>query len=258
MSSNRAPRISRRRFFKLAATATALTGAGLLPAAFAHAGHHMVKDKGYRHMPMHFMAAHHGMSHQLPYPVSALEPIISAKTVAYHYGKHTLGYYKKTARFIGGTPYQDMSLVQIITATSGREDRKAIFNNAAQAWNHTFYWRGLAPLGGGRPGNTLSAAIDASFGSFGRFRDRFVTQAASVFGSGWVWLVDTGSGLDIIGTQNAETPITMGHVPLFVVDVWEHAYYLDYQNRRKAYVQAILDRLVDWYEVTRRYENGTA
>lgn len=193
--------LSRRQFFRFAASAALVAGSGiLLPFNTANA---------YSYRP----------GHNLPYPIDGLEPIISAKTVSYHFWKHTYGYYRKTARYIAGTRYADMSLPQMIVATADRPDRKAIYNNAAQAWNHTFYWNGLTSLGGGRPGGKLLQALEDSFGSFGRFREDFIYQAGKVFGSGWVWLVDTGKGFKILGTQNADTPLTMGYVPLLTVDV---------------------------------------
>ncbi|NJB67278.1 Fe-Mn family superoxide dismutase [Desulfobaculum xiamenense] len=226
--------LTRRQFCRLATVAALTVGSGVLafPAAAQDA------------FP----------TPRLLYPESSLEPIISAQTVSYHYGKHTRAYYANTSTLTTGTQYEKMKLRQIVLATHDKPDRRSIYNNAAQAMNHTFYWNGLAPLGGGRPGGRLAELIERDFGSFGRMSEDLVVEAGKVFGSGWVWLAIKNGKLDIMRTQGAGTPITSGATPLLVIDVWEHAYYLDYQNRRKEYVQALLHRLVNWNRVTMRLD----
>ena len=178
---------------------------------------------------------------ELPYAQNALEPHISAETLEYHYGKHHASYVDKLNGMIGGTEFEDASLEDIIKRADG-----ALFNNAAQVWNHTFYWNCLAPNAGGAPGAALGAAIDASFGGFDSFKDQFSAAAAGNFGSGWTWLVKTPAGaLEIVNTDDAENPMTDGHQPLLTCDVWEHAYYIDYRNARPKYVEAFWN-LVNW------------
>jgi Fe-Mn family superoxide dismutase len=183
----------------------------------------------------------------LPYAENALEPIVSARTVSFHYGKHHQGYAATLKRLVAGTEYDGMALADLIGASAGKTERTAVFNNAAQVWNHTFYWNSLAPKPASAPSGTLRAALDAAFGDVDGFRKEFAAAAMGQFGSGWAWLVaDDGGALKITKTANAETPITQGLKPLLVVDVWEHAYYLDYQNRRADYVSAVLGKLVNW------------
>ncbi|MEI7970155.1 MAG: superoxide dismutase [Betaproteobacteria bacterium] len=182
----------------------------------------------------------------LPWADNALEPVISAQTIGFHYGKHHRGYLDNLNRMVTGSAFADASLEDIVMSTAGRADQATVFNNAAQVWNHTFYWRSLRPGGGGRPGGTLARAIDESFGGFDEFRKQFAQTTISQFGSGWGWLVRDGARLRLVKTGNAETPLTQGLVPLLTIDVWEHAYYLDYQNRRADYVNALLDRLINW------------
>jgi Fe-Mn family superoxide dismutase len=196
-------------------------------------------------LPIAARAAAHTLP-ALPWAETALDPVISAQTIGFHYGKHHKGYVDNLNRLVTGTPLADASLEDVVRATAGKADQAAIFNNAAQVWNHTFYWKSLRPGGGGRPGAALLQAIDASFGSFEAFRKEFAQVTVSQFGSGWGWLVSAGGKLKIVKTGNAETPLTQGMTPLLTIDVWEHAYYLDYQNRRADYVNAVLDRLVDW------------
>ena len=182
----------------------------------------------------------------LPYPENALEPVISAKTIGFHYGKHHNGYVVNTNNLIAGTEFADMPLEKIVAATAGNADKAAIFNNAAQVWNHTFYWNGMRPGGGGKPAGGIGKAIEKAFGSYENFRKEFLAAALGQFGSGWAWLVADGRALKVVKTPNAENPIPKELRPLLTVDVWEHAYYLDYQNRRKDFVEATLDRLVNW------------
>ena len=182
----------------------------------------------------------------LPWADSALAPVISANTIGFHYGKHHQGYVTNLNKLTGGTPFADQSLEQIVRATAGKADQAAIFNNAAQVWNHTFYWQSLRPNGGGEPPAALKAKMEASFGSVDACRQELTKAATTQFGSGWAWLVAEGDALKVVKTGNAETPLTSGMKPLVTIDVWEHAYYLDYQNRRADYVAAVLDKLVNW------------
>jgi superoxide dismutase, Fe-Mn family len=182
----------------------------------------------------------------LPYAENALEPVISAKTMGFHYGKHHKGYVDNLNKLIAGTDYSDLTLEEIITGTAGRAERATIFNNAAQTWNHTFYWNSLKPNGGGQPPAALMKKIEASFSSFDDCKKEIATLAVSQFGSGWVWLVLDAGKIKVVKTANAENPLTMGMKPLLTIDVWEHAYYLDYQNRRADYVNMVLDKLINW------------
>ncbi len=182
----------------------------------------------------------------LPYAESALEPWISAKTIGFHYGKHHKGYIENLNRLIQNTGFAGLSLEKTITGTAGKADKAAIFNNAAQSWNHEFYWHCLKPGGGGEPSAPLKQRLAASFGSMDGCRRELSAAAVSQFGSGWAWLVLSGEKLKAINTPNAATPLEQGMMPLLVIDVWEHAYYLDYQNRRQEYVTAVLDRLINW------------
>ena len=182
----------------------------------------------------------------LPYPEAALSPAISAQTVGFHYGKHHQGYVNKLNELVVGTPWADQPLEAVIKATAGQADQAAMFNNAAQVWNHTFYWNSLRPQGGGKPSGALAEMIEKSFGGFEPFKAEFAKAAASQFGSGWAWLVKDGDKLIVTRTGNADTPIAHGQQPLLTVDVWEHAYYLDYQNRRADYAAAVLDKLINW------------
>ena len=184
------------------------------------------------------------MIHQLPplpYANNALEPFISGETIDYHYGKHHRGYVSKLNKLIPGTDFENSTLEDIVRNSSG-----GIFNNAAQVWNHTFYWNGLSPNGGGEPSGVLAEAINDAFGSFSAFKDAFVASATSHFGSGWTWLVKNASGsLEIINTSNAANPICDGHTPLLTIDVWEHAYYIDYRNARPQYLGEIWN-IINW------------
>ncbi len=182
----------------------------------------------------------------LPYAQNALEPVISANTLSFHYGKHHQTYVDNLNKFISGTDYSELSLEEIIRGTAGRPERIAIFNNAAQTWNHTFYWNSLAPKGGGKPPEALKQMIEASFDSVDACKKELAGAAVSQFGSGWAWLMLEGGKLKVVKTANADVPWTKGMKPLLVIDVWEHAYYLDYQNRRADYVNAVLDKLINW------------
>jgi Fe-Mn family superoxide dismutase len=189
----------------------------------------------------------------LPYSADALEPHISAQTFGYHHGKHHKAYVDKLNAAVAGTDYENQSLEAVIHAAHDAGDT-GVFNNAAQAWNHTFLWHSMAPNGGGEPSGPLADAISERFGDLGGFRDAFKAAAMAQFGSGWAWLVRTGDGLEIVTTGNADSPLTSGLTPILTLDVWEHAYYLDFQNRRDAYIDAFLDSLVNWEFAAGNYE----
>ncbi len=182
----------------------------------------------------------------LPYPEDALAPVISANTIGFHYGKHHKGYVDNLNKLIAGTEFEGLPLEKIVTGAYGKEKQTAIFNNAAQAWNHAFYWQSLQPRGGGDPPPALKQKIVSDFGSLDECRKELAAAASTQFGSGWAWLVSDSGKLTVIKTANAETPLTKGLKPLLTIDVWEHAYYLDYQNRRADYVAAVIDKLVNW------------
>jgi superoxide dismutase, Fe-Mn family len=182
----------------------------------------------------------------LPFEQSALEPVISANTLSYHYGKHHKTYVETLNKLAVGTEFADMPLEKIIKATDGNAEHAAIFNNAAQVWNHTFYWHSLKPKGGGEPPAALKKLIESSFGSVDACKKELSATAVGEFGSGWAWLAQDGDRLKVIKTGNAQTPLTKGPKPLLTIDVWEHAYYLDYQNRRVDYVNALIDKLINW------------
>jgi Fe-Mn family superoxide dismutase len=182
----------------------------------------------------------------LPYAKDALAPHISANTLDFHHGKHHNAYVVNLNNLTKDTPLAGKSLDEVIRAAAGDAAKAGVFNNAAQVWNHTFYWHCMKPGGGGQPGGALASAIASEFGSFDKFRDDFKNACVTQFGSGWGWLVAEGGGLKITKTGNADTPLVHGQTALLTCDVWEHAYYLDYQNRRPDYVQAFLDHLVNW------------
>jgi len=184
------------------------------------------------------------MTHELPslpYANDALAPHISAETLAFHYGKHHQTYVTNLNKLIAGTEFETLSLEEIVRRSSG-----GIFNNAAQVWNHTFYWNSLKPNGGGTPTGAIAEAIDTAFGSFEKFRDAFTQCAITTFGSGWAWLVKNADGsLALVSTSNAGCPLTTGQTPILTCDVWEHAYYIDYRNARPQYLEAFWN-LVNW------------
>jgi Fe-Mn family superoxide dismutase len=182
----------------------------------------------------------------LPWPENALEPVISAKTISFHYGKHHKTYVETANKLIVGTELADLPLEEIVRATAGKSDRVGIFHNAAQAWNHAFYWKSLKPKGGGEPPAALKSKMDAAFGSVDACKKELVNAAVQQFGSGWAWLVLEGDKLKIVKTGDAETPIAHNQKPLLTIDVWEHAYYLDYQNKRVDYANALVDKLANW------------
>jgi superoxide dismutase, Fe-Mn family len=182
----------------------------------------------------------------LPYAKDALAPYISAKTLEFHHDKHHAAYVTNTNKFIAGTELADKSLEEIVRAAAADSSKKALFNNAAQVWNHTFLWNSMAPNGGSKPTGEIGERIAQDFGSLDAFAEKFSAAAVGQFGSGWAWLVLDGGKLAIVGTANADTPLVQGKTPLLTCDVWEHAYYLDYQNRRPDYVKTFLDKLANW------------
>jgi len=193
----------------------------------------------------------------LPYAANALEPHVSARTLDIHHGRHHKAYVDKLNAAIADTAYDGQSLEAIIAASHSAADT-GVFNNAAQAWNHTFLWHSMSPNGGGEPPGPLADALKDRFGNLAGFRDAFKGSALSQFGSGWTWLVHTAQGVDIANTGNAETPLSDGVTPLLTLDVWEHAYYLDYQNKRDAYIDAFLANLINWEFAARNFEADRA
>ena len=185
----------------------------------------------------------------LPYAMDALAPIISKETLEFHYSKHHQTYVTNLNNLIKGSEFENCSLEEIIMKSSG-----GVFNNAAQVWNHSFYWKGMKPGGGGEPTGALAEAINKKFGSFSAFKDEFAKCAIGTFGSGWAWLVKNADGsVELMSTSNAATPMTAGKVALLTCDVWEHAYYIDYRNLRAKYVESFWG-LVDWGFVMRNFE----
>ncbi|HEY9764374.1 MAG TPA: superoxide dismutase [Trichocoleus sp.] len=182
----------------------------------------------------------------LPYAYDALEPHVSRGTLEFHHDKHHAAYVNKYNELIQGTEYENQSIEEVIKAVAGNPDQGAIFNNGAQAWNHTFYWNCMKPGGGGTPSGDLAQKIDADFGGFDKFAEAFKNAGATQFGSGWAWLVLENGTLKVTKTPNADNPLTHGQVPLLTMDVWEHAYYLDYQNSRPNYMDSFLKNVVNW------------
>ena len=185
----------------------------------------------------------------LPFAKNALEPHMSAKTLEFHHGKHHKAYVDAANKLIHGTPLEKQSLEDAIRATAKDEAKATLFNDLAQIWNHNFFWRCLRPKGGGKPGGEVAQAIEKSFGGYDKFRTEFKEACVSQFGSGWGWLVRDKDRLKIIKTPDAVNPLSLGSVALLTCDVWEHAYYLDFQNRRPDFVDAFLDHLVNWEHV---------
>ena len=182
----------------------------------------------------------------LPYDYTALDPYISKSTLEFHHDKHHAAYVNNYNGLVKDTPFDSQAIEEVIKAVAGDASKAGIFNNAAQAWNHTFYWNSIKPNGGGTPTGALADKITADFGSFEAFVDEFKKAGATQFGSGWAWLVLDGGTLKVTKTGNAENPLTTGATPLLTMDVWEHAYYLDYQNRRPDYINDFLTKLVNW------------
>jgi Fe-Mn family superoxide dismutase len=177
----------------------------------------------------------------LPYAQDALAPHISAETLEYHYGKHHQTYVTNLNKLVEGTEFENASLEDVILKSDG-----GLFNNSAQVWNHTFYWNSMSPTGGGAPTGEVADAINSAFGSYDEFKAKFAEAATTQFGSGWAWLVDSGSGLEIMKTSNADLPMKHGSKALLTIDVWEHAYYIDFRNARPNYISTFLDSLVNW------------
>ena len=190
----------------------------------------------------------------LPYAMDALTPHISARTLEFHHGKHHAKYVSNLNGLIEGTDLASAPLQEIIVRTAGDASRAGVFNNAAQVYNHEFFWNCLWPGGGGEPGGALAAQIAKDFGVFAAFREQFSAAAEKLFGSGWVWLALDGAKLEIVQTSNADTPVAHGKRPLLTLDVWEHAYYLDYQNARPSFIAAFLDNLANWDFAARNFE----
>jgi len=190
--------------------------------------------------------SHHIELPALPYAQDALAPLVSAQTLSFHYGKHHKAYVDNLNKLVAGTELAEASLETVIAGVAGKPDKVGVFNNAAQVWNHTFFWNSMKPNGGGPPTGAVAKAIDAAFGSHENFRTEFANAAVTQFGSGWAWLVADKGVLRVVKTSNADTPLTLGVKPLLTIDVWEHAYYLDYQNRRADFVAAVIDKLLNW------------
>jgi len=177
----------------------------------------------------------------LPYAQDALAPHISAETLEYHYGKHHQTYVNNLNKLVEGTEHENADLTDVIMKSDG-----GLFNNSAQVWNHTFYWSSMSPNGGGAPSGEVGDAINSAFGSYDDFKSKFAEAATTQFGSGWAWLVDSGSGLEIMKTSNADLPMKHSSKALLTIDVWEHAYYIDFRNARPNYISTYLDSLVNW------------
>ena len=188
----------------------------------------------------------------LPYADDALAPVISAHTMSFHYGKHHKAYVDNLNKLVDGTEYAALSLVDVIKKTAVQADKAGIFNNAAQIWNHTFFWESLTPNGGGKPTGKIAELIERDLGGYDKFKADFANAALTQFGSGWAWLVVENGKLSFRKTGNAETPISGTATPLLTIDVWEHAYYLDYQNRRADFAAAVIDKLLDWNRANER------
>lgn len=189
---------------------------------------------------------------QLPYDQNALEPHISAETLEFHHGKHHNAYVTNLNKLIAGTPHEHKPLEEIIASSEG-----GVFNNAAQVWNHTFYWNSLKPGGGGEPTGTLGDAIKRDFGSFAEFKEAFANAGATQFGSGWAWLVLEGGKLHVTKTANADLPTKHGQTALLTIDVWEHAYYVDYRNARPKYIDAVITGLLNWDFAAKNFERNS-
>ena len=185
---------------------------------------------------------------ELPYDMNALEPYVSERTLSFHYGKHYPNYVNTLNKLIEGTEYADMPLEKIIRETSGKPTQQAIFNNAGQVWNHEFLWRSMSPLGGAPKGKLLDK-ITRQYGSYDEFKKQLKDAAVSQFGSGWAWVYEENDTIKIMKTSNADTPVAHGIIPLLTIDVWEHAYYLDHQNRRADHIENFLEHLANWPQV---------
>jgi superoxide dismutase, Fe-Mn family len=197
-------------------------------------------------LPQHAKAAAPYALPPLPYPENALEPHISARTIGFHYGKHHQTYVDTTNKMIAGTDLEKADLDTIVRKSAGDAAKAGLFNNSAQVWNHNFFWKSLKPNGGGAPKGPVADQIQKVWGDYGRFAEELKNAGLTQFGSGWAWLVQDGGQLKIMKTANADTPIAHNIKPLLTIDVWEHAYYLDYQNRRADYLSAVIGNLINW------------
>jgi Fe-Mn family superoxide dismutase len=193
---------------------------------------------------------------KLPWDEAALDPVISARTIQFHYGKHHKAYVDKTNELVAGTKFAGMPLEELVRAAE-REKNQPLFNNAAQVWNHTFFWNCLRP-GGSKPSGDIAARLDKDLGGHDKFAEAFAKAAVGQFGSGWAWLVDKGGKLEIVTTPNAVTPLTGEATPLLTLDVWEHAYYLDYQNRRPDFAKAVIEKLLNWEFAAQNLANSSS
>jgi Fe-Mn family superoxide dismutase len=230
---------SRRQFCKSVVTLCALTAAGSKMASTAFAADAAVPPL----MKDHAMTV---TLPELPYDYSALEPAISANTLKFHHDKHHKAYVDKVNELLKDSPMANASLEEIIQDAAKDPAKAVLFNNAAQVWNHTFYWNSMKPNGGGAPTGDIGKRIEKDFGSYDKFKDEFKQAGATQFGSGWAWLVLDGGKLKVTKTGNADLPLVHGQKAILTMDVWEHAYYLDYQNRRPDYITTFLDKLVNW------------
>ena len=193
----------------------------------------------------------------LPYDYTALEPHISKSTLEFHHDKHHASYVSKYNAAVEGTDHDSKSIEEVIKAIAGDASKQGLFNNAAQAWNHSFYWNCMKPGGGGKPTGALADKINADFGSFDKFVEEFKNAGSTQFGSGWAWLVLDNGTLKVVKTLNAENPITSGQTPLLTMDVWEHAYYLDYQNSRPGYIDTFINNLINWDFVAENFAKAS-
>jgi superoxide dismutase, Fe-Mn family len=234
--------MSKRKFIKITTLASVLSFAGILTA---------YKNRNFLNQKFNFNQPNKGviMTFELPplpYAKTALAPHISENTLNFHYGKHHQAYVTNLNKLVDGTDLAGKTLEEVIKISAADKTKAGIFNNAAQVWNHTFYWNSMKPNGGGKPSGELLAKIEADFGSFENFDTEFKNAGATQFGSGWAWLVLDNGKLKVVKTPNAETPLTTSATPLLTMDVWEHAYYLDFQNARPTYMDTFLSHLVNW------------
>jgi Fe-Mn family superoxide dismutase len=188
----------------------------------------------------------------LPFPENGVEPYISSRTLSFHHGKHHKAYVDNANKLVQGTDLSDAPVEDIITATAGNPSKTGLFNNAAQAWNHAFYWQCMRPGGGGKPTGAIAKLIESDLGGYEKFKESFISAGMTQFGSGWAWLVRKEGKVEVWKSSNADTPLAHGFTPLLTVDVWEHAYYLDYQNKRADYLNAFVDYLINWDFVSKR------
>lgn len=193
----------------------------------------------------------------LPYDYTALEPYISKSTLEFHHDKHHAAYINNFNKAVEGTELDSLPIEEVIKKIAGDSSKTGIFNNAAQAWNHTFYWNSLKSNGGGTPSGALADKIKADFGSFDKFVEEFKNAGATQFGSGWAWLVVDNGTLKVTKTPNADNPLTAGQIPLLTMDVWEHAYYLDYQNKRPDYIEKFINNLINWDFATENFSKAS-